>query len=420
MIELISYGFAAAAVATLLCLLLLRRTVFNILDPLIVIHFFIPFIAAELVVLCATGLVPWDKFWWFWMTLVAYLVGARFAGAFFGRETFRQLLEDALDRVRRSEIHAILFVTAGVTLVLAAFAVIYGAQGDMRQGFARIFRPLVVLQGGLFLLSLVLLLSRKLSMSAVVAWMVLIVVPSIAFSGKSVLIPVLYWVGLRLYLNRKTVTLRAGAAMLAVVFLGVSVMGVLAYGASSVSGLVRLFIFRLWRSGETYIYAYQWDAMASLRGHYDVAFIPYVLHPITSLVGVRAYEKPLGAMLFSQVFGDDIVGGPNPLLPIVLDYFFPNAWVVAAVVAFLTGLLVLGIRSAGMVLARSRSRYVRLGGITAAIFSPAMGFSDTSLVLIALIGVVAATVFGVAVELLFAGRGPTKAIASAGSAASHS
>jgi len=253
--------------------------------------------------------------------------------------------------------------------------------------------------------------------------MVLLVGPSIAFSGKSVLIPVLYWFGLRLYLNRQAVTFRVGAGMFGLGFLGVGVMGVLAYRTTSIVALVYLFALRLWASGETYIYAYQWNAMAGVRDAYHVSFIPYMLHPITSLVGIRAYDKPLGAMLFSQVMPEDIVGGPNPIMPVLLDFFFPDNLAMSALVALLIGLLVVGIRTLGIVFGRSRSRYVKLGGIAAAIFCPAMGFLDTSLVLIALLGVLAATASCVAIELLFPSRAAAIGLtagASPESAASHS
>jgi len=420
----IVYAIAAWVGAALLCYLLLRKATYNILDPLLITHFFIPFIAAELVVLCLAGSVPWDKFPLFWVSLLAYLVGARLASGFFGRETLRQSMIDTLARIRRSEVFAVLLMTVCTTLVLAALAIQYGgAEGDARQGFARVFRPLVVLQNGLFLLSLVLLLSRRLTGPQVAIWMVLLVGPSIAFSGKSVLIPVLYWFGLRLYLNRQAVTFRVGAGMFGLGFLGVGVMGVLAYRTTSIVALVYLFALRLWASGETYIYAYQWNAMAGVRDAYHVSFIPYMLHPITSLVGIRAYDKPLGAMLFSQVMPEDIVGGPNPIMPVLLDFFFPDNLAMSALVALLIGLLVVGIRTLGIVFGRSRSRYVKLGGIAAAIFCPAMGFLDTSLVLIALLGVLAATALCVAIELLFPSRAAAIGLtagASPESAASHS
>lgn len=419
----IVYAIAAWILTALLCYLLLRKATYNILDPLLITHFFIPFIAAELVVLCLAGSVPWDKFPLFWVSLLAYLIGARLASGFFGRETLRQLTIDTLARIRRSEVLAVLLITVCTTLVLGVLAFKYGAEGDARQGFAKIFRPLVVIQNGLFLLSLVLLLSRRLTGPQVAIWMVLLVAPSITFSGKSVLIPVLYWFGLKLYLNRQAVTFRAGAGMFAVGLLGVGVMGVLAYKTSSIVALVYLLAFRLWASGETYIYAYQWNALAAVRDSYHVSFVPYMLHPLTSLIGIRAYDKPLGAMLFSQVMPADIVGGPNPIMPVLLDFFFPDSLAASALVALMIGLLVVGIRPLGIVFGRSRSRYVRLGGIAAAIFCPAMGFLDTSLVLIALIGVLAATALCVAIEMLFASRAAvagSTAIASPGSAASRS
>jgi hypothetical protein len=49
----------------------------------------------------------------------------------------------------------------------------------------------------------------------------------------------------------------------------------------------------------------------------------------------------------------------------------------------------------------SRSRYAKLGGLVGAVFCPAMGFLDTSQVLIGLVGVAAATAIGTTLELLF-------------------
>jgi hypothetical protein len=62
------------------------------------------------------------------------------------------------------------------------------------------------------------------------------------------------------------------------------------------------------------------------------------------------------------------------------------------------------VRPMALALAHSRSRYVRLGGITAAVFCPSAGFLDTSQVLIALIGILAVTVAGAGVEMLLSPR----------------
>jgi hypothetical protein len=126
-----------------------------------------------------------------------------------------------------------------------------------------------------------------------------------------------------------------------------------------------------------------------------------VMHPITSLVGVRGYDKPLGAMLASEYVRDDVLTGPNPQMPVILDYFFPENYVAAVPIALATGFLVIGIRPLGMFIARrSRSRYVRIGGIVAAIFAPVAGFLDTSLVVMAIVGIIAAAGVLVLMELL--------------------
>jgi hypothetical protein len=106
-------------------------------------------------------------------------------------------------------------------------------------------------------------------------------------------------------------------------------------------------------------------------------------------------------MLASEVMRDDVLTGPNPQLPVVLDYFFPDTYAAMLPLAFATGFMAIGLRPLGMFIAgRSRSRYVRIGGIVAAIFGPVAGFLDTSLVVIALVGIVAATVPLVLMELL--------------------
>jgi hypothetical protein len=130
-----------------------------------------------------------------------------------------------------------------------------------------------------------------------------------------------------------------------------------------------------------------------------VAFIPYMLHPITSLVGIRAYTQPLGAALASQVTGQDALTGPNPQLPVLIDFFFPDSRITSCAVAFVIGYLVIGLRPLGVALQRFRARFLRLGTMVAAIFAPAPGFLDTSQVLIAVIGIAAVIAAGTALDM---------------------
>jgi hypothetical protein len=401
LIDSITIGTLTWCVTALCCYIFLRRTVYNLLDPLVVVNIAIPFSAALLAVLCSTQLVTWDKFTMFCAVLLAYLAGGRAVAAFFGRESFRQTIAAALADIRQSEATAVLVITVAVTLVVAALGVQEGAEGDARLAFGRLFRPIILIQNGLFLFSLVLLLARSIPPARAWLWLVLLVVLSIPFSGKGVLVPVIFWLGIKLYLQRVRIGVGTAVWSLVLILVGVAIMGAIAYNTSSLGTAFLLFTNRLWMSGDVYIFAYQRDALTSIHNNYPVSFLSYVLHPITSLVGVRGYEKPLGAMLASEVMRDDVLTGPNPQLPVVLDYFFPDTYAAMLPLAFATGFMAIGLRPLGMFIAgRSRSRYVRIGGIVAAIFGPVAGFLDTSLVVIALVGIVAATVPLVLMELL--------------------
>lgn len=394
-------GSVAWVLAGLCYYLLLRRTIYNILDPLLVVNIAVPFSAALLAVLCFTELVAWDKLTLFAVVLLAYLVGGRVAAAFFGRESFREAIGAALAGIREREVTAVLVITVGVTLIVAVLGLQAGAEGDSRLAFGRLFRPIVLIQNGLFLFSLVLLLARSMPGPRAWLWVTLLTVLSIPFSGKGVLVPVIYWLGLKLYLQRTRISARIVVASLVVIMVSVAIMGAIAYNTSNLAGAFLLFTNRLWMSGDVYILAYQRDTLEAIHANYPVSFLSYVMHPITSLVGVRGYEKPLGAMLASEVMKDDVLTGPNPQLPVLLDYFFPENYTAILPLAFATGFFVIGIRPLGMFIARrSRSRYVRIGGVVAAVFAPAAGFIDTSLVVMALVGIIAAAGVLVLMELL--------------------
>lgn len=380
---------SALLVCAAACYVFLRPITYSILDPVMVLSAFMAFSAPLLSVLCATGLVPWSKFSLFAVVLLTYLVGARLGAARFNASQFRKRLVESTGAFSRSEVKALLLLTIFFTLALAFLGILFGASGDARQQFGREFRPLVLIHHGLFLIALVLLLSRRFSFSRALIWVTTTALIAIPFSGKSVLLPVIYWIGLRLFIDERRVTLRTISLSLLLIVIGVGIMAIIAYGKASLTGIFFLLGYRLWMSGDVYIYAYQLHGLAALRGHYHVSFIPYILHPITALIGVRAYNRPLGAALASQIVGTDVLTGPNPNLPVLLDFFFHGSVLEIAPVALAIGYLVLGIRPVALALQGCRTRFVRLGVLVAAIFAPSPGFLDESQVLIGLIGIVA-------------------------------
>jgi hypothetical protein len=379
---------------------LIRRSLYNILDPVAVSGIFVPFAAALLAVLCNIGAVPWSKFELFCLVLLAYGLGGRLVVAFMTHSELRAELSRSLAAISRNEVDVLYLITLVVTMALGFLGLAAGAAGDARQGFDRIFRPLVVAQSGLSLFSLLLLLSPYLSRGGAMVRLTVLLAFSIPFSGKSVLVPFLFWYGLRLLLDGRRITLRGLVTVSGIVLAGALLMGAAAYGARGVLGGLVLLSRRVWLSGDTYIYAYQLHGLDAVRGSYPVSFLRYMLHPITALVGIRAYERPLGAMIMSVLTGRDVLTGPNPHLPVLLDYFFPNAYVVSFLVAFCIGMFAFGFRPLGIAVAKGRGRYLRFGALTAAVFCPIEGFLDTSQVLITLIGILFVTGITTLLELV--------------------
>jgi hypothetical protein len=225
---------------------------------------------------------------------------------------------------------------------------------------------------------------------------------SVPFSGKGVLIPFLYWFGLRRFLYRTPITLRAALVTSVIVMTGAAAMAVYAYEREGLTGAILYMTQRAWLSGDVYLLAYQLNGLDAVRGNYDVSFLPYMLHPLTSLIGVRAYDKPLGAMISSAVSNQDVLTGPNPQLPVVLDFFYPNALQISLPIACFIGLLAISARPIGESLAnKARLPALRLGGIVIAIFVPPSGFQDTSLALIALVSIVGVMGLLIVFELVF-------------------
>jgi hypothetical protein len=398
---LIAIGGAATIAASLLYYGLMARASYNILDPMIVEGIFLPCSAGFLAIMCATGLITWDKFLIFAIVMSAYLVGARVATRGFRRATFRLRLLSVTSGFTTLETRSLLLLTVFVTAVLAVLGLAIGAAGDARQHFQKIFRPLVLFQHGLFLMCLVLLLSRKFSNSRAAAWIAVLALMSIPFSGKSVFLPVLYWLGLRRFVSDRRIGLRTITVSVVVGTIGFGAMAVVGYRATSPAAVLLLLGYRLWLSGDVYVLAYEQGALDAVRAYYHPTFLRYVLHPITDLVGIRGYEYPLGAMLASQVSGTTVLTGPNPQLPVLLDFFFPHSPVVIALVAFMFGFAVLGIRGLGLKLSNSRSRFVALGGLTAAVFAPAAGFLDSEQVLMTLVGILGVMGTGSLLDLFF-------------------
>ncbi len=100
--------------------------------------------------------------------------------------------------------------------------------------------------------------------------------------------------------------------------------------------------------------------------------------------------------------------GPNPQLPILLDFFFPASALLQFVVAVVIGASVIGIRLFPYGGRWIRSRYLKASCISSAYFAPSSGFADTSLVLMSLVAIFSAGAMLAFLEMTL----PRKAVAA--------
>jgi hypothetical protein len=329
------------------------------------------------------------------------------AGSYFDRGLFRKNLISIGNQFTQAELRALLCAAVAITAILGVIGLLHGAEGDNRQQFGKLFRPLLLVQNGLFLLSLVLLLSQSFPTYRAALWVSLLAALSIPFSGKGVFVPVLYWLGLRYFVSGHRVTLRTITISAAVIIAGVGIMALTAYGESGFTGVFDLLGYRLWMSGDVYIYAYKLGGLSALRGEYHVSFLPYMFHPLIALFGIQTYRLPLGSMLASEAVGKTVLTGPNPQLPVLLDFFFPDSLLTVCIVAFIIGFLVIAIRPLSAKLFQSRARFVRLGGMAAGIMAPSAGFIDNEQVQMYLVAIASTVVVGILIDLLLRASRPS-------------
>jgi hypothetical protein len=148
---------------------------------------------------------------------------------------------------------------------------------------------------------------------------------------------------------------------------------------------------RFFASGDIFYYAFLQNDYKDLYGEYN--FWSYVFHPLTSLVGLRGYEWPIGSLLYAQA-GTEIRGfGPNPQLPMTaLILLQGNIWLALLFCIVMALVMVAGHRWAWQVLQRHSLPTVLRTSIFAVFFVKINAILvDFSLVMIDFIAIAAMT-----------------------------
>jgi hypothetical protein len=121
------------------------------------------------------------------------------------------------------------------------------------------------------------------------------------------------------------------------IFITSAVLVKIFWGATTQEALMDI-LDRILASGDIYYFSFIIGDYTQLFGEYNL--ISYILHPFTSIIGIRGYEFPIGALILSTA-GLEVVGvGPNPHLPIVSLILSNGVYLFSLFFSFLVGCFV--------------------------------------------------------------------------------
>ena len=109
---------------------------------------------------------------------------------------------------------------------------------------------------------------------------------------------------------------------------------------NSFAEATQIFLSRIYSSGDIFYYSFIVGDYRELFGNYN--FFSYLLHPFTSIFGIRGYEWPIGAELFGMLNNQvEISGyGPNPHIPILSLVLLNGNLLFSVFFCFLNGVFI--------------------------------------------------------------------------------
>lgn len=191
--------------------------------------------------------------------------------------------------------------------------------GDERLVFNKYFRPLQILQSVFSFWAVILAgYLYSLTKKPIYAFYFSVLIFLSLFSGsKGLALSYFLWFAFfYLWFNRLTISNYLFFCLSSSLFL----FGVVyfLYGAA----FFNVIVHRLQMSGDVYVLSFVIGDYTLLNGFFDV--VQYLLHPFSSLIGIRGYDMPFGAELVTTAGHEKSGMGPNSHLTMLGLVFFPD------------------------------------------------------------------------------------------------
>lgn len=366
----------------LLISILWRKLSYGSLDPIVFGTIGIPLSAILIVYLFIMEQVDIDLLVLFIVSLSGFLLGAIIFLPAFSLTSMRKNSQIIINSFPLKTVFAVVFISIFMSVITSSLAILFDGGGEGRFALQKLFKPIFLVQMGLLPVALVMVARDDFNFKQKLILSFFIVFPNFFSSGKSLILLFVYFWGFDFFVNGKKITLKLLLCLLGVAFVGLVISLFVGFGVSSFSDVFSILLVRMAMFGDVYIYAYQMDLLSEVRGVYS-SFPSYVLHPLTSIFGVKGYDLPLGSMLNSALLGYEDIHGPNPQLPVLLDLFFHGQLLIVFILSTLFGILSFFARYLICCKFIIKYKYLGVFVISSCLFIPSLGFFDFSLVLTA-------------------------------------
>ena len=247
------------------------------------------------------------------------------------------------------------FISLLLSLLFTAILFLSGGGGDDRIGFYKSFRSLSLVSNACQLIFIptsiaycIVNKKNKNKNKNKIFPLLILNLSVLLFSGsKSGLIPIISYASTMasvIFGKDKAVENIKKYWLLILMLLLTPILATSYAKGSSINDSINSLLDRIYSSGDLYYYSFVVGDYTDLYKSYN--FFSYLLHPFTSLIGIRGYDFPIGSKLFyfaqlAQSPNTEEMGfGPNPQLPILYLVLLHGNFLLSVISCFFSGLLV--------------------------------------------------------------------------------
>jgi len=320
--DLISvYGITAFVMSLVLLYRVKKITGNLVFNPLLIKIVTLTISFMTVINVYSVGAIPISKFYVILMFFSIFFVGIFFLKSLIRKTYFINQLSTCVKKIDEQVLYVLFVISLMVSLLYIYLLWNSYNSGDERLLLNKQYRALSLLKNlfGFWVVVLASIIYAQSKKKCILIILILTIFFAFFSGSKGAALGLFLWV-LMFYFIFNRIKVKK---LLLVYFLFIVILFFPTWWMYG-PGFIDRVLYRISMSGDLYLFAFVSGDYTQLQGFYDP--IRYLLHPFTSLIGIRGYDYPLGAQLIGTA-GHDVTGtGPNPHLPLLALTFWPDCF----------------------------------------------------------------------------------------------